>query len=88
MTSSTFNRLVLLGCLFASVMTVAGCGVRANDKTERTIIAHIHPQLKPVSEFQFVESSEKGRVEFEFKASNGAMFWGYFDGKMVHATRK
>ena len=82
------NRIVLACCVVLFLVVSVGCGLRANEKTKAEIIAHIHPQLQPVSEFQFVEPSRDGRLEFEFKAADGGMFWGYFDGEMVHATRK
>ena len=88
MNRGMFRKWILIICLVACVVAIVGCGDQSDEETKQLIIDNLPPQLKPVSEFRFLESSDKDTVAFEFKASNGHMYEGTFDGEYVKVSAK
>ena len=78
---------VLIVLVLAIVVSACG-GLKANEETQQTIISNLHPQLKPVSDFRFLESTVEGEVMFEFRAANGLMYQGTFDGEYLDVSAK
>ena len=75
--------------LLVLAIVVSGCGgLKPNEETKQTIMSNLHPQLKPISDFRFLESTVEGEVMFEFRAANGLMYQGTFDGEYLDVSAK
>lgn len=78
----------LLICAMAAMLVTTGCGgVKADEQTKQKIRNSVHPQLRPLSEFRFLNEGGSS-VSFEFRAADGQLWGGTFDGKYVSASRK
>lgn len=70
-------------CLIMILLLWTECGLRPNDKTEQIIRNNIPSMVKPITDFHFLDDSKKDTLFFEFRAANGSLYRGTFDGERL-----